>query len=270
MPTTEVQSHDTDAGLMAWIEVRRLALRACGHAMLGLSGRLRMRHRLRGMHAACSGGAAVLVFALVLILAACNRPPRESNGTPCRHHSIIAFGDSITFGAGLSPSLSYPARLSALLRKPVCNAGVNGNTTALGLARLDADVLRFEPVDVLILFGTNDCGLFGHSVPLAAFRSNLEEMVRHIRSAGGTPILMSLTPLNAPLLRQRGLNPSAWSSYDAAIRALATADSVPLIDLGRAFGGNAGLLADGIHPTAAGAALIARAAADFLASPAGR
>ena len=222
------------------------------------------------MRAAWCGGAAALLFALVLVLAACNRPPRESNGTACRQHSIIAFGDSITFGAGLSPSLSYPARLSALLRKPVCNAGVKRNTTTLGLARLEADVLRFEPTDVLILFGANDCGLFGHSVPLASFRSNLEEMVRRIRSAGGTPILMSLTPLNAPLLRQHGLSPSAWSSYDAAIRAVATADSVPLIDLGRAFGGNVRLLADGIHPTAAGAALIARTVANFLASPASR
>lgn len=202
---------------------------------------------------------------MALVLAACTRPPRESNGTPCRQHSIIAFGDSITFGAGLAPSLSYPAQLSALLRKPVCNAGVNGNTTVLGLTRLESDVLRFEPTDVLILFGTNDSGLFGPTVPLAAFRSNIEEMVRRIRSARGTPILMSLTPLNAPLLRQHGLNPSAWSSYDAAIRAVATADSVPLIDLGRAFGGNVGLLADGIHPTVAGAALIARTVANFLA-----
>ncbi len=255
---------------MAQIGARFLALRACRRAALDLPGRPGVRRRLRAMRCAWCGGAAALLFALVLVLAACSRPPRESNGTPCRQHSIIAFGDSITFGAGLAPSLSYPARLSALLGKPVCNAGVNGNTTTLGLARLHADVLRFAPTDVLILFGTNDCGLFGPTVPLAAFSGNLEEMVRRIRSAGGTPILMSLTPLNAPLLRQNGLNPSAWSSYDAAVRAVATADSVPLIDLGRAFGGNVGLLADGIHPTAAGAALIARTVADFLAAPASR
>jgi len=55
---------------------------------------------------------------------------------------ILAFGDSLTAGYGLAPAESFPVRLQAWLREhgvdaEVTNAGVSGDTSAGGLARLD-------------------------------------------------------------------------------------------------------------------------------------
>jgi lysophospholipase L1-like esterase len=195
-------------------------------------------------------------------LSACHSaaPPVDPG---CGEGSVIALGDSITFGAGLPSTESYPGQLSLLLGSPVCNAGVNGDTAKNGLARLQRDVLQFHPTAVVILFGTNDSGVFAaegkQQVPLGDFKRNLDGIVKAVAASGATPLLATLPPMNAPLLQSEQLRPEHWAEYDAAIRSSAAADDVTLVDLSKAFGGNLSLLQDGIHPTAAGAALIARA-----------
>jgi acyl-CoA thioesterase-1 len=73
---------------------------------------------------------------------------------------ILAFGDSLTAGYGLAIEESFPVRLQLWLRDhgvdaEVMNAGVSGDTTAGGLARLDWSLA--EPVDaVLVELGAND------------------------------------------------------------------------------------------------------------------
>ena len=73
---------------------------------------------------------------------------------------IVALGDSLTAGFGVQPEESFPTRLQLWLRDhgveaEVVNAGVSGDTTAGGLARLDWTLS--EPADaVLVEFGAND------------------------------------------------------------------------------------------------------------------
>ena len=83
-------------------------------------------------------------------------------------HSIrvVAFGDSIPYGWGLSGAESYPAILKGMLDEShserevaVINAGIPGNTVVLGWQRLRRDVLRWKPHVVLIGFGLNDVNL---------------------------------------------------------------------------------------------------------------
>ncbi len=62
---------------------------------------------------------------------------------------IVAFGDSLTKGYNLPPTQAFPAQFERALRAKgygvtVLNAGVSGNTTASGLARLDR-VLALDP-----------------------------------------------------------------------------------------------------------------------------
>src|SRR5215212_5971309 len=81
--------------------------------------------------ASCEGLAVLLAGLLVATVPAAARTPE-----------ILAFGDSLTSGYGLLPDKSFPARLEAKLRAEgitarVINAGVAGDTTAGGLARLD-------------------------------------------------------------------------------------------------------------------------------------
>src|SRR5512134_4195244 len=73
---------------------------------------------------------------------------------------LVALGDSLTAGHGLSPAESYPSLLQARLRAEgyhyrVVNAGVSGDTTAGALRRVDW-VLRSRPDVVIVVIGAND------------------------------------------------------------------------------------------------------------------
>ncbi|HTS94517.1 MAG TPA: arylesterase [Stellaceae bacterium] len=93
--------------------------------------------------------AAAALIAFFVIGAAAAAPTR-----------IVAFGDSLTAGYGVLPEEAFPVRLQAWLHEhgveaEVVNAGVSGDTSAGGLARLDWTLA--EPADaVLVEFGAND------------------------------------------------------------------------------------------------------------------
>ena len=77
--------------------------------------------------------------------------------------TIVAFGDSMTECKALEPSKRWPGllqrrlnRASAGIRCEVVNAGVGGNTSREGLARLERDVLPHRPDLTLVQFGGND------------------------------------------------------------------------------------------------------------------
>lgn len=104
---------------------------------------------------------------------------------------IVAFGDSLTAGLGVSSGESYPAVLAGRLRAEgyayrVVNAGVSGDTTAGGLRRVDW-ALRLKPDIVIVVLGANDA-LRGQD--LAAVSANLERMVERFQSAG-TKVLLA-------------------------------------------------------------------------------
>lgn len=95
--------------------------------------------------------------------------------------NIICFGDSISFGYGVAKKESYPVYLAKILNKPVINAGVDGDTSRHALQRLETDVLKQNPLLVVIQFGGND---FVKRLPLEETVSNVEEMIRKIQEAG--------------------------------------------------------------------------------------
>ena len=101
--------------------------------------------------------------------------PPKSNNRP----KIIAFGDSLTAGFGLSEKESYPFRLQKLLEKDgfeyeVVNAGVSGDTSLGGLERVEW-VLGQENIKILILeLGAND---LLRGVPVPEMRKNLEKII---------------------------------------------------------------------------------------------
>lgn len=73
---------------------------------------------------------------------------------------LLAFGDSLTAGYGLAPGEAYPVKLQAALKAKgydvtVINAGVSGDTSADGLARLDW-ALQDHPDYALVELGAND------------------------------------------------------------------------------------------------------------------
>ncbi|MBP7836171.1 MAG: hypothetical protein KA022_01685, partial [Candidatus Omnitrophica bacterium] len=104
--------------------------------------------------------------------------------------NIICFGDSVTFGYGVNTGEDYPTELAKLLKRPVINAGVDGDTSAEGLARLKNDVLDKEPYLVLVEFSGND---FIKKVPLDSTMGNIKEMVRQIQEAGAMTAIVDIS-----------------------------------------------------------------------------
>ncbi len=161
---------------------------------------------------------------------------------------IVAFGDSLTAGLGVSPEQTYPAQLQKQLdalghRYQVVNAGVSGDTTAGGLRRVSW-VLAGKPSLVILELGGND-GLRGLSLPET--RSHLDAMIRQLKEARVQVILagMKLPP---------NYGVEYTTKFEAMYRELAKAHALPLIPfLLEGVGGEQTLnQADGIHPTGEG------------------
>ena len=106
---------------------------------------------------------------------------------------IVAFGDSLTAGLGVTPDDSYPAQLQGKLRAEgyayrVVNAGASGDTTAGGLRRVDW-ALRNKPDIVIVALGANDA-LRGQD--LASVRTNLDGIVARFQKAGARVLVAGM------------------------------------------------------------------------------
>ena len=161
---------------------------------------------------------------------------------------IVAFGDSLTAGLGVTPEDSYPARLQAKLRADgyayrVVNAGSSGDTTAGGLRRVDW-ALKSRPDIVIVALGANDA-LRGQD--LASVRANLDAIVARFQKAGARVLVAGME-----------VPPNYGARYAADLRRLYVdiarqrkAALMPFLLDGVA--GNPRLnQPDGIHPTAEG------------------
>lgn len=171
-----------------------------------------------------------------------------SSSTPDTRPRIVAFGDSLTAGLGVSADESYPAQLQRRLdtlnyRYRVINAGVSGDTTAGGLRRVPW-ILNSKPELVILELGGND-GLRGLS--LDHTKRNLERIIQQLQRAGVTVILagMKLPP---------NYGKEYTAGFGAIYPALATQYHLPLIPFfleGVAASATMNQ-ADGIHPTKEG------------------
>jgi acyl-CoA thioesterase I len=173
---------------------------------------------------------------------------------------IVAFGDSLTAGLGLSAKETYPALLQERLRQDgyhyeVVNSGVSGDTSAGGVRRidwaLDGDV-RF----LILELGAND---FLRGQPVGETRKNLAEIIDRAQSKNVKVLLAGmLAPTNA------------GREYQEQIRNmftdLAREKGVTLIPFFLQGVGGVEWLnqRDGVHPNAAGAKIVAETVYKYL------
>lgn len=182
---------------------------------------------------------------------------------PSAHKSlpkIVAFGDSLTAGLGLSAAESYPAVLQKRLEADgyqyeVVNAGSSGDTSADGLSRIDWSL---DPeVRILILeLGAND---FLRGQPVALTRRNLSQIIERAQAHGVRVLLAGMyTPTSAGVEYQREIHD--------AFQALAREHGVALIPffLEGVAGEEHLNQQDGIHPNAAGARIVAENVYKYL------
>jgi acyl-CoA thioesterase I len=165
---------------------------------------------------------------------------------------VTVLGDSITAGYGLPYRDSLPAQLQAELNRRGANvrvrgAGVSGDTSAAGLARVNFSVQQDTALAIVAL-GGNDL-LQGLSP--AAMQRNLTAIVRRLKAKR---IRVLLAGLRAPAV----INQAYARQFNAVFAAVARAEGVPLhSDL---LGGVAGVAPlnqpDRIHPNARGVRVI--------------
>ena len=198
---------------------------------------------------------------------------------------LAAYGDSLVAGWGLSSQDALPARLeqeflAAGRAVKVLDFGVSGDTSVDGLARLP-EVLAARPQAVLLEFGANDCY---QGLPVAETQDALTQMIEALRAeniavflAGwrtrsdlfhpefDDPDLAGLVPMAPPLF-----NEDYVARFNAVHADLAATYKLPLLPhileplLDPAAPGVGYFQADGVHPNARGARLLAQALAPLL------
>jgi acyl-CoA thioesterase-1 len=200
-----------------------------------------------------TGHGRVKRIAAVLVTMACLLGAAFAQSANTRV-KIVALGDSLTAGLGLSAQDAFPAKLQAALKgkgiaATVVNAGVSGDTTAGGLERLDWSVP--DDTDAVILeLGANDAlrGL-DPATTQRSLTTILDKLAaRHI------PVL--LAGMKAP----RNLGSDYTGKFDAIYPALAANHPVvfyPFFLEGVAADPHLNQ-GDGLHPTAAGVEVIVK------------
>lgn len=210
---------------------------------------------------------ALLLFFASVSSACGNKPETNSNGAiqntqpsssapaPASKSlpKIVAFGDSLTAGLGLTAAQSYPSILQKKLeldgyQYEVVNAGVSGDTSAGGLQRIDW-ALEGDVRFMILELGANDL-LRGLSV--REMKNNLDKIIARTQARGVVVLLAGMyAPTNAGAEYQR--------EVQEAFQSLARERKVTLIPffLDRVAGVESLNQQDGIHPNAEGTRIVA-------------
>ena len=180
--------------------------------------------------------AAVFLVLLVTGLTACGSPPQL---TPLTDNAVIlAFGDSLTHGTGADKQQAYPDHLQQMLSKTVINAGVPGEISRTGLARLGQLLKRHRPELLILCHGGND--ILHHS-NLKQTKDNLQQMI-DMAKANNTQVVLIGVP-------QFGIFLSPVAFYTE----LAESNQIPLENTVLSdILGDARLKSDQIHPNSKG------------------
>lgn len=190
--------------------------------------------------------ATLLVLILMLVLGVAVFMPKgtEEPLQSCadKAPTIIAFGDSLISGYGVSEGDDAVSALTEKLGVSVENFGVSGDTSGEALKRIDT-ILEREPDIVIVLLGGNDAL---QQLPVTETESNISEIVKRLQQAGIRPVLAGVL----------GGFPS--DPYAAMFTRLASEHGVPLVpNVLSGLIGNRTYMSDEIHPNASGYARIA-------------
>ncbi|MBK5968792.1 MULTISPECIES: arylesterase [Thiorhodovibrio] len=180
---------------------------------------------------------------LLLVLAACSDQPTLSPLSP--DAVILSFGDSLTEGVGANKEQSYPAVLATLTGRRVINAGISGEESDAGLARLPELLATRQPDLVILGHGGND---FLRQRDTDQTQANLAQMIARAREQGSEVVLLGI-PRPGLLVRTHSLYDELADELDVPLQANAIAEILA----------DKTLKSDQIHPNAQGYRQLAEA-----------
>lgn len=132
--------------------------------------------------------AALAVIALIFLVATRESKSNLSTIELKRDATILAFGDSITYGYGVVQKDSYPSQLQKKTGLHVINAGISGEVSSEGLKRLPK-LLKEKPDLVILCHGGNDILRKRSEDEL---KSNLIAMINLIKESGAKVLLVGV------------------------------------------------------------------------------
>lgn len=171
-------------------------------------------------------------------------PALDANST------ILAFGDSLTYGTGASQVNAYPAVLEKLIGHKVINAGIPGEVSEKGLARLPGLIKKYRPGLIIICHGAND---ILRKLDLRKTRNNLQQMISLAKENNSEVVLIGVPEF------------SLFLSPEPMYQALAEKNQLPISnDILAEIIGNNTLKSDRVHPNALGYQVLAQDIASLL------
>ncbi len=193
-----------------------------------------------------------------------------------RPNHYLAFGDSITSGAG-SGGGGYLPYLTADLRSYlgdafIANAGDPGTRSIEGEARMTRELGRHDPAFTLILYGTNDwnAAVCRSEFPCYTIDA-LRSMILQARDAGSNPILGTIPPANPAWLDRNATERNIWvDQMNDLVRSMARQEGVPIAEIHGDFLAQPSLrdlFFDHVHPNDAGYQIIAHSWWNAITSP---
>ena len=190
----------------------------------------------------------LLLIALFSTLLACDDgeklQPLPSGAT------ILAFGDSLTYGTGTSREKAYPTQLAMLTGHKVINAGVPGEITSKGLLRLPSLLKKHQPELIIICHGAND---ILQKQDIQIISSNIQQMINLARQNNSQVALIGVPEF------------SLFLGSAPIYKALADRNHIPLENdiISEIISDNT-LKSDRLHPNAEGYHLLAERISQLL------
>lgn len=184
----------------------------------------------------------ITTFTVLSLLAACGKAKRHT--AVGAGQTVLAFGDSVTFGTGASGGEDWPTLLAAATGWHVVNAGVPGDTAQAAQARLPELLAQHRPALVIVEIGGND---FLRRRSAAEVKEDVRRLLQVVKAGGAQAVLVAVPALSV-------MAAVAGRPSDAPLYAeLADEEQVPLVpDVFSDVLGNAALRTDPVHPNAAG------------------
>jgi len=216
---------------------------------------------------------AILALTLVWGITSCASNGAATSGSSPVQETIVCLGDSLTSGYNATTlgkddkKKAWPAVLQNKVNIPVINAGVGGNNTAQGLARVKRDVLSKNPRIVIIELGGND---WLQTIPMDTIKDNLQKIIDMVNDGNRKIYLVTFTfpKMNEPynLTAWDGkkrytatFTPEMYEQYKNMYIALASSNNIEFIeDIGDGvFVAKEYISADNMHPNAKGYEIMA-------------